>query len=278
MLSFISNEKIKLPNMIYGTAWKKESTAQLVTEAIQIGFRGVDTACQPKHYREDLVGVGLKNAFESGIKREDIFIQTKFTPIDGQDRENMPYSQTDDLETQVAKSFAKSKENLGIDFIDSYVLHSPLFPPSNLFTVWNKMSQFYKEKQVGQLGISNCYDVGMLEFLYRNCEIKPSVVQNRFYAQSTYDKDIRKWCNDKGIIYQSFWSLTANPHLVNSEVVYKLSQKYSKTLEQIFYKYLNQVGIIPLNGTTNKVHMIIDLQIGEFSLEENEVAEISALL
>lgn len=140
------------------------------------------------------------------------------------------------------------------------------------------MSQFYKEKQVGQLGISNCYDVGMLEFLYRNCEIKPSVVQNRFYAQSTYDKDIRKWCNDKGIIYQSFWSLTANPHLVNSEVVYKLSQKYSKTLEQIFYKYLNQVGIIPLNGTTNKVHMIIDLQIGEFSLEENEVAEISALL
>lgn len=127
MLSFISNEKIKLPNMIYGTAWKKESTAQLVTEAIQIGFRGVDTACQPKHYREDLVGVGLKNAFESGIKREDIFIQTKFTPIDGQDRENMPYSQTDDLETQVAKSFAKSKENLGIDFIDSYVLHSPLF-------------------------------------------------------------------------------------------------------------------------------------------------------
>ncbi|XPV53694.1 MAG: aldo/keto reductase [Halarcobacter ebronensis] len=94
-----------MPNMIYGTAWKKENTASLVEEALLCGFKAIDTACQPKHYREDLVGVGLENAIKNGIKREDIFIQTKFTPIAGQDRTNMPYEASDDILTQLEKSF-----------------------------------------------------------------------------------------------------------------------------------------------------------------------------
>ena len=81
---------MKIPNMIYGTAWKKENTTNLVFEALKQGFKGIDTACQPKHYREDLVGLGLQKAYEIGIKREDLFFQTKFTPIDGQDQTNMP--------------------------------------------------------------------------------------------------------------------------------------------------------------------------------------------
>jgi len=53
---------MNIPNMIYGTAWKKEATSNLVYEAIKQGFKGVDTACQPRHYREDLVGLGLENS------------------------------------------------------------------------------------------------------------------------------------------------------------------------------------------------------------------------
>lgn len=118
---------MKIPNMIYGTAWKKENTTNFVFEALKHGFKGIDTACQPKHYREDLVGLGLLKAYEYGVKREDIFLQTKFTPIDGQDRNNMPYLESDELEIQVEKSFETSKENLKTDFIDSYILHSPLY-------------------------------------------------------------------------------------------------------------------------------------------------------
>ena len=105
---------MKIPNMIYGTAWKKENTTDLVFEALKQGFIGIDTACQPKHYREDLVGLGLQKAYEIGIKREDLFLQTKFTPIDGQDQSNMPYLANDEIEIQVEKSFEKMSAEKGI--------------------------------------------------------------------------------------------------------------------------------------------------------------------
>jgi len=278
MSYFISNQNIKIPNMIYGTAWKKEQTSYLVHEALKSGFRGIDTACQPKHYQEDLVGVGLSKALNEGLKREELYIQTKFTPLDGQDRNNMPYLENDTLQTQIEKSFEKSKENLQVDYIDSYVLHSPIFPGSKLLKAWEVMTSFYENREVGQLGISNCYDLDVLEYLYNKVEIKPSVVQNRFYAQSSYDKGIRQWCKEKGIIYQSFWSLTANPNILAHEFLQHLALKYKKDVAQIFYKFLNQIAIVPLNGTTSKTHMIEDLQIVDFDLLDMEIEEINALL
>ena len=278
MNTFLSNQNIKMPNMIYGTAWKKENTAALVCEALLKGFRGVDTACQPKHYREDLVGLGLLKAYESGIKREDLFLQTKFTPIDGQDKSNMPYLESDEIEVQVEKSFETSKKNLKTDFIDSYVLHSPVFPGSKLQRVWQKMEEFYDKKEVGQIGISNCYDLDVLVYLYNNAKVKPSVVQNRFYAQSSYDKDIRKFCLEKGIIYESFWSLTANPHILSSEILQNLANKYERGVAEIFYRFLNHINIVPLNGTTSSKHMIEDLKIGEFELLKEEIDSILQLL
>ena len=72
----------KRPYLIYGTAWKKDKTASLVTQAIHAGFRFIDTACQPKHYNENGVGLGIQTAINSlGLSREDIFIQTKFTSL-----------------------------------------------------------------------------------------------------------------------------------------------------------------------------------------------------
>ncbi len=278
MSYFLSNQNIKIPNMIYGTAWKKEQTADFVYEALKSGFKGIDTACQPKHYQENLVGVGLKKALDEGLKREDIYLQTKFTPIDGQDKSNMPYFQNDTLELQIQKSFAKSKKNLNVDYIDTYILHSPIFPASKLLRAWDVMSSFYKNKEIGQLGISNCYDLDVLEYLYKKVELKPSVVQNRFYAQSSYDQEIRVWCKQKGIIYESFWSLTANPHVLTNEFVKHLSSKYKKSTAAIFYKFLNQIGIVPLNGTTSKLHMDEDLLIDEFELEKIEVENINFLL
>ena len=267
-----------MPNMIYGTAWKKENTTRLVEEALLTGFKVIDTACQPKHYREDLVGLGLENAFKQGIKREDIFVQTKFTPISGQDINNMPYISSDNIITQVEKSFIKSKENLKLDFIDSYLIHSPFNPLEDLIKVYRTMEEFVQNKEVGQLGISNCYDLKLLTYLYDVAEIKPKVVQNRFYADSNYDKELREFCKQKDITYQSFWSLTANPHILISKEVSILASKYEKTKEQIFYKFLNQINITPLNGTTSKEHMLEDLKIDTFILDIIEINSIKNLL
>lgn len=277
-MQMISNENIKIPELIYGTAWKKEHTAQLVKEALLNGFLGIDTAGQPKHYREDLVGEGLLQSYEKGLKRKDIFLQTKFTPIDGQDPNNMPYSEDASLQEQIEHSFENSKKNLYTNFIDSYVLHSPIFPGSKLKLAWSTMEQFYKRAEVGQLGISNCYDLDVLQYLYNNSNVKPAVVQNRFYRGSNYDKELRAWCSGQGIVYQSFWSLTANTDILENEVVKKIALKYSKTEAQIFYRFLNQNNIVPLIGTTSPQHMKQDLAIFEFKLDQEEIESINFLL
>ncbi|MCT7551381.1 aldo/keto reductase family protein [Aliarcobacter butzleri] len=270
---------MKIPNMIYGTAWKKENTTALVFEALKQGFRAVDTACQPRHYREDLVGLGLQKAYDEQIvKREDLFIQTKFTPIDGQDKNNMPYLKSDEIEIQVEKSFETSKKNLKTNFIDAYILHSPVYPENKLQKVWQKMEEFVYAQEVGQLGISNCYDLDILIYIYSNAKIKPSIVQNRFYAQSGYDKEIRAFCTENSIKYESFWSLTANPHILTSEILQTLSQKYQRGVAEIFYRFLNHINITPLNGTTSTKHMIEDLKISQFELTNDEINSILNLL
>lgn len=273
-----SNQNIKIPALLYGTAWKKEETANLVELAIQNGFRGIDTACQPKHYNEKLVGDALQNLYVKGFKRDDIFLETKFTPKEGQDPNTIPYDPTKSLTTQVLTSFEKSKENLQTTFIDSFVLHSPLFPFAHLMEVWKTMESLFEKKEVGQLGISNCYDLPTLQKLYEQATVKPSVVQNRFYNQSNYDKELRIWCKEKRIIYLGFWTLTANPHILNSQILFELSRKYQKTTAQVFYRYLTQNDIVPLIGTTDVEHMKEDLEIFKFTLEDKELEKISTLL
>ena len=140
---------IDLPKIIYGTAWKKEQTTRLVVEAIENGFRAIDTACQPKHYDEKRVGDALALLYKKGFKREELFLQTKFTPLGGQDPKSIPYDKNTPLEQQVADSFRVSKKNLRAEFIDSYVLHSPLFPFSELLRVWGAMEEIHKRKEVG---------------------------------------------------------------------------------------------------------------------------------
>lgn len=167
----------RLP-FLYGTAWKKEQTTDLVVLAIRSGFRGIDTACQPKHYRrvradydivwilfrrEDLVGNALDIVqLQDGISRDELWIQTKFTPFPGQDPNNCPYDAAASLEEQVEQSIAKSLSNLKITRIDSLVLHSPLRPLEDTLAVWRKFEQAVDNGIITQLGISNCYDLTVI--------------------------------------------------------------------------------------------------------------------
>jgi len=267
-----------MPKMIYGTAWKKEETSRLVKEALTLGFRAIDTACQPRHYREDLVGLALEDTFAHGLKREDVFIQTKFTPLNGQDRDNMPYFASDDVLTQLEKSFMKSKENLKVDVIDSYLIHSPFSPMEDFVSVYRTMEEYVEVGQVKQIGLCNCYDIQMFSYLYDIAKVKPKVLQNRFYADSSYDKELREFCKHKNISYQSFWSLSANPHILISKEVLLLCKKYNKTSAQVFYRFLQQINITPLNGTTSQKHMTEDLDIVSFFLEKEEINTVLKLL
>jgi len=271
------NTKTAMPPLIYGTAWKKERTKELVIQAVKAGFKGIDTACQPKHYNEAGVGEALETLQQEGYKRSDLFIQTKFTPLGGQDPYTIPYDKDADLSTQVAQSFEVSQQNLKTNYIDSLVLHSPLSAYEDLLRVWQAMEAIHHKGEVGQLGISNTYDLDTLKHLYEDAKIKPAVLQNRFYQDTDYDKEIRTWCKKNNVTYQSFWTLTANPHIMQSEELFALAKKYDKNVIQIFFAYLHQIGITPLTGTTDLEHMKSDLQSFDFSLENSEILKIDAL-
>jgi diketogulonate reductase-like aldo/keto reductase len=265
--------------MIYGTAWKKNDTARLVALAIESGFRAIDTACQPKHYNEKQVGIGISNALDAlGLTREDIFIQTKFTPVNGQDLNNIPYNPNDSLQKQICDSLEVSLANLQTSYIDSLILHSPIIPLEETMKAWSVFESFVEKGLVKQIGISNCYDLEILEYLYKHSKIKPKALQNRFYEHSGYDKELRAFCDTHNITYQSFWSLTANPHILNSKTLYEIALKHNKTPQQVFYRFLTQINITPLNGTTSQNHMKEDLSIGNFELNSKEIQSINELL
>jgi len=269
---------VKMPRIIYGTAWKKDRTADLVEKAILAGFRGIDTACQPKHYNEPLVGAALQRLKDHGIKREVLFLQTKFTPLSGQDPRQVPYDENSPIELQVAQSFETSIKNLQTEYVDSLVLHSPMAPHALLMKVWNAMENIQKTGGARQLGISNCYHTEVIRSLYADANVKPAVLQNRFYQETGYDANLRHWCTHHGVIYQSFWTLTANPHILSSNTVRTIAQKYKKTDAQIFFRYLSHSGIVPLTGTTSEQHMKEDLSIFEFELSSEDLKNMGLLL
>ncbi|MGZ8226370.1 MAG: aldo/keto reductase family protein [Methylococcaceae bacterium] len=275
----ISAYGVRMPRIIYGTAWKKERTAALVEKAVTLGFRGIDTACQPKHYHELGVGEGLAACLTAGlVTRADIYLQSKFTPLSGQDPERIPYDSKSALSEQVAQSFQTSLSNLKTTYLDALVLHSPLTNEAQLIAVWRSMEDIFAAGGVLQLGISNCYSLAQLESLYEKAKIKPAVLQNRFHGQTGYDSEIREFCRQRQIFYQSFWTLTANPDILQHAVIQTLAEKYQRSPAQIFFRYLSQIDIIPLTGTTAENHMREDLAIFEFELTPIECDAISRLL
>lgn len=267
-----------LPSLIYGTAWKKERTAELVEKAILLGFRGIDTACQPKHYHEAGVGQALMRLKEQGIARDQLFLQTKFTPLDGQDPARIPYDPKAPVSKQVHESVMISLKNLRVDYIDSLLLHSPLSHHSLTMEAWGVMEKLNREGVIGRLGISNCYELSGFKRIYDESSIKPSILQNRFYSDTDYDKKLREWTSTRNVSYQSFWTLTANPHILNSSLMSALAVSREVTPAQIFFRFLTQQGIIPLIGACSEQHMQEDLAIFDFTLTDEEMGQIQALL
>ncbi|KAL3458945.1 NADP-dependent oxidoreductase domain-containing protein [Aspergillus heterothallicus] len=257
-----------IPTFIYGTAWKKDQSANLVHQAITVGFRAVDTAAQPKHYREDLVGDGIRRAISDGVvRREDLYIQTKFTSAHGQNPEDMPYNPEDSIADQVHASIKSSLYNLRPSaapesaedtYIDTLVLHSPLPTMAQTLEAWTAL-ETYVPRVIRNLGISNT-TLPILRELSSLVKVKPTVVQNRFYGGTQYDVPLRAYCRERKMVYQSFWTLTANPELVRSEPVVSLSREAGVSSAVALYGLVLGLGNTTiLNGTTKKVHMEDDL-------------------
>jgi diketogulonate reductase-like aldo/keto reductase len=142
-------------------------------------------------------------------------------------------------------------------YIDTLVLHSPMPTMAETLEVWQTLEQFVPG-EIRNLGISNCNLFTLME-LYERSNIKPVVVQNRFYADTKFDIGLRKFCEEKGIIYEAFWTLTANPSLLRSLEVRQLSDAFGISPQAALYCLVLGLGKVTiLNGTTNPETMVED--------------------
>src|SRR5258707_9575280 len=200
-----------------------------------MGFRGVDTANQRRHYFEAGVGQGLAAAYRAGVvTRDDLFLQTKFTYQQGQDH-RLPYDPATDLSTQVAQSMASSLEHLGTDHVDSYVLHGPAsghaWSEDDVET-WDAM---VKERDAGRtrlLGVSNV-SLRHLEQMAATGAEAPAFVQNRCFARLGWDRGVRPFCAPLSIVYQGLSLLTANPEVLRHRLVAGIAARGKATPPQI---------------------------------------------
>lgn len=262
------------PSFLYGTAWKEDDTERCVRDALAAGFRGIDTANQRKHYFEAGVGRAIT---ASRIPRDQLFLQTKFTFVDGQDH-RLPFDRDAPIATQVAQSFASSLEHLGTNYLDSLVLHGPsqyhgLGPEDH--EAWRAMEKLVDQGGVRALGVSNVNAQQIADFV-AFARIKPTFVQNRCYAKTGWDQLAREVCRRHGITYQGFSLLTANRQVLAHRGVSEIATRHAKTTAQIIFRFAQQIGMLPLTGTTNPAHMRQDLAIDDLTLSPDELALIES--
>ena len=270
--------QVSIPSFMYGTAWKKEATAQLVQQAVAAGFTAIDTANQLIHYQESLVGEALLELAKQGIPRDRLFLQTKFTSVTGQDHRT-PYDAQADLTTQVKQSFDSSLAHLHTDHVDSYVLHGPYYRrglAAEDWEVWAAIEQLYELGKTKMIGISNV-TAEQLTLLCQRAAHKPMVVQNRCYAATGWDQEVREICRTRGIIYQGFSLLTANREVFAEPEVRAMAAKYGMGLAQLVFRFAMQIGMLPLTGTTNPQHMTEDLQSDRFTIVSEDLQRLETI-
>ncbi len=270
---------VEVPPFLYGTAWKETATQELTELAIAQGFRGIDTANQRKHYDEAAVGRAIAAAMAGGqIARDDLFLQTKYTFQRGQDH-RLPYNPSSPIPLQVQESFASSLEHLGVERVDSYLLHGPSGSTGlgvEDWAAWQAMEKIHDSSRAGLLGVSNV-SLDQLEILCKDAKVKPHFVQNRCFAVSGWDRAIRSFCNAKGIVYQGFSLLTANRNVLASQQLAIIAKRHNCSPAQLIFRFAVDVGMIPLIGTTDAQHMQRDLEIFDIQLQPKEIDSIECI-
>ncbi|HEY5957144.1 MAG TPA: aldo/keto reductase [Polyangiaceae bacterium] len=272
-----THQAVTVPNILYGTAWKEQRTEELTFMALEAGFRGVDTANQRKHYYEAGVGSAVARALAGNaqLRREHLFLQTKFTFRAGQD-ERLPYDPKSNISDQVAQSLASSLEHLQTEYIDAYLLHGPSMRVgigALDWEAWRSMETLTQRGKARLIGISNV-TLDQLQLLFAEATVKPAIVQNRCYARFGWDSAVRSFCRAQGIVYQGFSLLTANQRELSAAAVRALQERTGLTQAELVFAFAARQGFVSLTGTTRLEHMRMDLKAVELTLSETDLKVI----
>ena len=243
---------IDMPNIGFGTSLiEGEECINNIKQALKAGYRHIDTASAYKN--EIYIGQAIK---ESKLPREEIFVTSKVW------KDSMGYENT-------IKSFNNSLKNLGLEYIDLFLIHWPRNNDEKLnIDTWKALEDLYKQKKVRAIGLSN-FLKHHLEIILNNCEIVPMIDQLEFHPGLTREETL-KFCKENDIVVEAWAPLGKGKMLQNEDLV-RISNKYNKSVAQICIKWCLQNGVVPLPKTTNWNRMLENKDVFDFTISDEDM-------
>ena len=253
MEKIILNNKLECPVIGIGTFMLSPAEAEnSVREALKMGYSLVDTA--NAYVNERACGRGIK---DSGLKREEVFISTKLWPS----------------EYENPNAVDETLERLGVEYVDLLYIHQPA---GNWLAGYRELEKAYKEGKAKSIGISN-FEGKYIEELETKWEVIPQFIQMEAHPYFT-QKELRGTLDKYGIKLMSWYPLGhGDESFLNEPVFTKLGKKYGKTSAQVILRWHTQMGFVVIPGSKNVDHIRDNLDILDFRLTEEEMAEIAKL-
>ena len=247
------NNGLSMPMAGIGTFLLTPDEAEAsVLAALEDGYRLIDTA--NAYVNEKAVGRAMK---KSGLKREEIFLETKLWPSFYEDD----------------NAVDKTLERLGTDTIDLLLIHQPA---GNYVAGYRQMEKAYKEGKVKAIGLSN-FNQAQIEEILGLCQVKPAVLQTEVHPYFQ-EQELKSFLSKEGMVIQAWYPLGHGDKALLEEPLFtELGKKYGKTNAQIILRWHIQDGNIVIPGSKNPAHIKDNFDLFDFSLTEEEMAKIAAL-
>lgn len=247
------NNGLSMPMAGIGTFLLTPDEAEAsVLAALEDGYRLIDTA--NAYVNEKAVGRAMK---KSGLKREEIFLETKLWPSFYEDD----------------NAVDKTLERLGTDYIDLLLIHQPA---GNYVAGYRQMEKAYKEGKVKSIGLSN-FNQEQIEEILDLCEVKPAVLQTEVHPYFQ-EQELKQFLSQEGMVIQAWYPLGHGDKALLEEPLFtELGKKYGKTNAQIILRWHIQDGNIVIPGSKNPAHIKDNFDLFDFSLTDEEMAKIAAL-